>query len=80
MVQIGTKTCNAPIINIQLCQDVYPLKLVTSAFFQINYNSHMTQKNHSTFTEKVLLNDKNPWNKLILKLKSESRRILKYFV
>jgi len=40
MVRIGTETCNSAIINIKLCQDAYLLKLITSAFFQINYNSH----------------------------------------
>ena len=54
MVRIGPETCNSAIINIQLCQDAYMLKLVTSGFFQVNYNSHMTQKNHSTSPEKVL--------------------------
>lgn len=38
-------------------QNVYLLKLITSAFFHITYSSYMTQQNHSTFPEKMLLNN-----------------------
>jgi len=75
MVRTGTETCNSAIINIQLCPDAYLFKLVTFAFLQINYNSHMTQKNHFTFSEKVFLKNKNPWNQLSWKWKFQSQRI-----